>query len=65
MKLIVRTFAIALLVGGIVASTHSQQTHTVALGSMHRTGHQVNSLMPAPSCPPDDPDGCGIGPDPK
>jgi hypothetical protein len=64
MKLAIRTFAAALLVTGILASSHSQQT--IAVARPFVASHQpLTSLMPAPACPPDDPDGCGIGPVPK
>jgi len=60
MKLAVRSFAVAILLAGIVATSQSQQ-HLTARGGQQYVSHQVvSSLMPAPACPPDDPDACGI-----
>ncbi len=56
MKMIVRTFALALVVTGAVASAHTtNSTSSVAALS----GRSM--ALPVPMCPPDDPNGCGIG----
>ena len=55
MKYIVRAFVIVLALTGAAASTHiasaSLQTKVVAAKT---------SAIPIPTCPPDDPDACGI-----
>lgn len=53
MKLIVRIFALSLVVTGAVASTH------IANASQPTAGARVSAL-PVPMCPPDDPNACGI-----
>ena len=53
MKLIVRIFALTLVVTGAVASTHIANASQPTLGA--RT-----SALPVPMCPPDDPNACGI-----
>jgi hypothetical protein len=56
MKFIVRTFVIALALTGAVATVHangSTKATTVHAGK--------TSAWPVPTCPPDDPNGCGIG----
>lgn len=55
MKLIARLFALSLVVTGAVAST---QIH---VPSDHSLNGAKMSMLPVPSCPPNDPDGCGIG----
>ena len=54
MKLIARIFALSLVVTGAVASTH------LANASQPTVSAKV-SAMPIPVCPPDDPNGCGLG----
>ena len=53
MKLIVRIFALSLVVTGAVASTH-------IANAAQPTFAARSSAMPIPMCPPDDPNGCGI-----
>lgn len=56
MKFIVRTFVIALALTGAVATVHangSTKATTIRAGK--------TSAWPVPTCPPDDPNGCGIG----
>jgi len=54
MKLIARIFALSLVVTGAVASTH------IASASQPSASARVSAL-PVPVCPPDDPNGCGVG----
>jgi len=54
MKLIVRIFALSLVVTGAVASAH------IANASQPMAGAKVSAL-PIPSCPPDGSTSCGIG----
>ena len=53
MKLIVRIFALSLVVTGAVASTH------IANASKPSVGARV-SAMPIPVCPPDGSTSCGL-----
>ncbi|MGD0443182.1 MAG: hypothetical protein ABSA39_04530 [Edaphobacter sp.] len=55
MKNIVRAFVVALVLTGAVATsqTSSASTHNKVTSS--RT-----SMLPVPTCPPDDPNGCGM-----
>jgi hypothetical protein len=58
MKIIVRTFVIALALTGAIATVHangSTKATVVHAGKI--------SAFPVPTCPPNDPDGCGIGDD--
>jgi hypothetical protein len=55
MKIIVRTFVIALALTGAVATVHANGS-TAATVNAGKT-----SAWPVPSCPPNDPNGCGIG----
>jgi hypothetical protein len=56
MKLIVRASVVAMVLAGFVASSYSQQKHVAAPVS-----HQaISATMPAPNCPPYDPNACGI-----
>jgi hypothetical protein len=55
MKVIVRSLVIALAVTGAVASTFVSATPAKA------TVTAKTSAMPVPTCPPGDPDGCGLG----
>jgi hypothetical protein len=54
MKHIVRAVVVALTLTGAVASTYAKSS--AASVSVAKT-----SAFPIPSCPPGDPDGCGIG----
>lgn len=53
MKTIVRALALALVATGAIASTH------IASASQPTISSKV-SAMPIASCPPSDPNGCGI-----
>ena len=55
MKMILRAFALSLVVTGAVASTHISNAPSGTIVSAKM------SAMPVPVCPPDDPNGCGIG----
>lgn len=55
MKVIVRSLVIALAVTGAVATTLVNTTPAKA------TISAKTSAMPTPTCPPGDPNGCGIG----
>ena len=57
MKNIVRAFVVALALTGFAASTQISNT---AKSSNTVTISKVNSA-PVPSCPPDDPNACGMG----
>ena len=55
MKLFVRAFALSLVVTGAVASMNTGNA---------ATSNKIvakTSAMPIPTCPPDDPNACGIG----
>ena len=54
MKNILRAFAFSLIVTGAVASVHTSNAKVPA------TAGKL-SAPPMPMCPPDDPNGCGIG----
>jgi hypothetical protein len=54
MKLFVRAFALSLVVTGAVASMNTGNAATST------TLVSRSSAMPVPTCPPDDPNGCGI-----
>lgn len=54
MKLIARIFALSLVITGAVASTQ------IANASQYTASAKVSAL-PIPLCPPDDPNGCGLG----
>jgi hypothetical protein len=56
MKMIVRTLALALVVTGAVASAHTNNSTSSVAGVGGRS-----TALPIPMCPPDDPNGCGIG----
>ena len=53
---ITRAFVLVLVLTGAAASTQ-----TVSAGSKTATIAPRNSMMPAPMCPPDDPNSCGFG----
>lgn len=66
MKIVVRSFVVAMLLSGVVLASHSQQA--LATSSNHRlaVSHQTLGVgAPVPACVPGDPDGCGIGPNSK
>jgi hypothetical protein len=54
MKLIARIFALSLVATGAFASAHMA-------GVSQPVSVSRVSALPVPSCPPDDPNGCGIG----
>jgi len=56
MQTLVRAFVIALALTGAVASAHTSNSDLAATPIMTRT-----SALPVPSCPPSDPDACGMG----
>jgi hypothetical protein len=57
MKLIVRSFVAVLVLTGAVATTQTSSASTTTA----KVSFSRNSAMPTPTCPPDDPRGCGIG----
>lgn len=54
MKLFVRAFALSLVVTGAVASMNTSNVATST------TIVSRSTVMPVPTCPPGDPEGCGI-----
>ncbi len=54
MKNFVRVLALALVATGAVASIHTSGA------SAQATVSPRSSMLPIPTCPPDDPSGCGI-----
>ena len=56
MKHLVRAFVVALVLTGAVASTQTSSASTQNKVKAART-----SLIPVPTCPPDDPNACGLG----
>ena len=55
MKIIVRTLVIALAVTGAIATTSAKASSARTTVNLSKT-----SAVPIPSCPPGDPNGCGI-----
>ncbi len=55
MKILIRAFVLSLVATGAVASMHTSNPAVTATLSTR------SSAMPVPSCPPDTPDGCGVG----
>jgi len=55
MKQLVRAFVVVLALTGAVASTHIATASAQTKVSIAKT-----SAMPVPTCPPDDPNACGI-----
>jgi hypothetical protein len=55
MKHIVRAFVVALVLTGAVASTQASSAPTKAKVSVAKV-----SMLPVPTCPPDDPNACGM-----
>ena len=55
MKILVRALVLALAITGAFASTHANASSATVQAVPAKT-----SAMPIPTCPPDDPDGCGI-----
>jgi len=56
MKLIVRTFVVVLALTGAVATTQISSASTQNKVSANRV-----SVVPVPTCAPDDPNACGMG----
>lgn len=54
MKIIVRSFVVALALTGAIASSYAKAPSAAV--KVAKT-----SAMPAPLCPPSDPNGCGFG----
>jgi hypothetical protein len=55
MKHIVRAFVVVLVLTGAVASTQTSSASTQNKVTASRT-----SMLPVPTCAPDDPNACGI-----
>jgi ribosomal protein L17 len=55
MKIIVRCLVIALALTGAIATTSAKASSARTTVNISKT-----SAVPIPTCPPDDPDGCGI-----
>jgi hypothetical protein len=56
MKHIVRAFVVALVLTGAVASTQTSSASTKTKVTVAKV-----SMLPIPTCPPDDPNACGMG----
>ncbi len=59
MKIAIRAFVIALTLTGAAASAHIS---AVAQSSPSKVTMSKASAFPIPTCPPDDPTGCGTAP---
>jgi hypothetical protein len=57
MKNIVRAFVVVLALTGAAASTQTASASSKAKLTVAKT----SSMLPIPSCPPNDPNACGIG----
>ena len=55
MKLIARTFVVVLVLTGVAATTQTSSASTQ--NKVTATG---TSMLPIPSCAPDDPNACGM-----
>jgi hypothetical protein len=55
MKIIVRSFVIALAVTGAIATSYAKPT------SATKVTVAKTSAAPTPTCPPSSPNGCGFG----
>jgi hypothetical protein len=55
MKTIIRAFVAVLVLTGAVATTQTSSASTQNKVTAART-----SMLPIPTCPPDDPNACGI-----
>jgi hypothetical protein len=55
MKIIVRTFVAALVLTGAIATTQTSSASTQKVAATRV------SVLPIPSCAPDDPNACGMG----
>ena len=56
MKHIVRAFVVALVLTGAVATSQTSSASTQNKVTAARV-----SMLPVPTCPPDDPNACGMG----
>ena len=56
MKTIVRAFVVVLVLTGAVATTQ-----TSSASAQNKVNAARTSLIPVPTCPPDDPNACGMG----
>jgi hypothetical protein len=56
MKTIVRAFVVVLVLTGAAATTQ-----TSAASTKNRVTASRTSMLPIPTCPPDDPNACGLG----
>jgi hypothetical protein len=56
MKHIVRAFVVVLVLTGAAASTQTSSASTQNKVTVARV-----SVLPVPTCPPDDPNACGMG----
>jgi hypothetical protein len=56
MKLIVRTLVVVLALAGVAATTQ-----TTAASTQNKVTAARVSVLPVPTCPPDDPNACGMG----
>lgn len=56
MKTLVRAFVVALVLTGAVASTQ-----TASATAKNKIVAARTSLLPVPTCPPSDPNACGMG----
>jgi hypothetical protein len=56
MKIIVRAFVVALVLTGAAATTQTSSAST-----QNKVTATKVSILPVPTCPPDDPNACGLG----
>jgi hypothetical protein len=56
MKHLIRAFVVVLVLTGAAASTQTSSASTLNKVTAART-----SMLPIPSCPPNDPNACGLG----
>jgi hypothetical protein len=56
MKIIFRAFVVVLVLTGAVATTQTSSASTQNKVTANRV-----SILPVPTCPPDDPNACGMG----
>jgi hypothetical protein len=57
MKLLVRTLVVVLALAGAAAAT----TQTSSASTQNKVTAARTSMLPIPSCPPNDPNACGMG----
>jgi hypothetical protein len=55
MKTMIRAFVVALVITGVAATTQTSNASTKNKVTISRT-----SMLPVPTCAPDDPNACGI-----